>query len=273
MARRIFEAALQNRLMTIVLIIIFAAIGLRAMMSLAIDASPDVTPNVVQIVTDAPGLGAAEVENLITFPVEVSMRGLPGIKEIRSISRFGLSSVQVYFSETLDTYFVRRLVMERLPDAGATIPRGYGPPQMTPVSTGLGEIYQFEVVDPQRSPMELRSILDWQIAPRLKEVPGVVEVNSFGGELKTYEVQLRPDALVAYKLTLGELFTALEKNNLSAGGGYIIRNGEQQVIRGAGLVTNLTDIGNIVVSNRQGVPIYLHNLGNLAYAPMLRQGA
>ena len=153
MARRIFEAALQNRLMTIVLIVIFVAIGLRAMTLLPIDASPDVTPNVVQIVTEAPGLGAAEVENLITFPVEVSMRGLPGIKEIRSISRFGLSSVQVYFDEKFDTYFVRRLVMERLPDAEATIPRGYGPPEMTPVSTSLGEIYQFEVVDPRRSPM------------------------------------------------------------------------------------------------------------------------
>jgi heavy metal efflux system protein len=273
MAQRIFEAALQNRLMTMVFIVIFVAIGLRAMTLLPIDASPDVTPNVVQIVTDAPGLGAAEVENLITFPVEVSMRGLPGIKEIRSISRFGLSSVQVYFDEKFDTYFVRRLVMERLPDAEATIPPGYGPPQMTPVSTGLGEIFQFEVVDPRRSPMELRSILDWRIAPRLKEVPGVVEVNSFGGELKTYEVQLRPDKLVAYKLTLREVFQALEKNNLSAGGGYIIHSGEQQVIRGAGLVTNLVDVANIVVGSHEGVPIYIRNLGNVAFAPMLRQGA
>jgi cobalt-zinc-cadmium resistance protein CzcA len=195
MARRVFEAALQNRLMTVILIVVFVAIGLRAMMALPIDASPDVTPNVVQIVTDAPGLGAAEVENLITFPVEVSMRGLPGIKEIRSISRFGLSSVQVYFDEKLDIYFVRRLVMERLPETAVTIPAGFGPPQMTPVSTGLGEIFQFEVTDPNRSLMELRSILDWRIAPRLKEVPGVVEVNSFGGELKTYEVQLRPETL------------------------------------------------------------------------------
>jgi len=259
--------------MTIVLIGVFVLIGLRAMVLLPIDASPDVTPNLVQIVTDAPGLGAAEVENLITFPIEVSMRGLPGIKEIRSVSRFGLSSVQVYFDETLDIYFVRRLVMERLPEAEATIPKGYGPPQMTPVSTSLGEIYQFEVVDPHRSPMELRSILDWRIAPRLKEVPGVVEVNSFGGELKTYEVQLRPEALVAYNLTLGNVFAALEKNNLSAGGGYIVHNGEQQVIRGSGLVRSLDDVANIVVGSDKGVPIYVRNLGNVAFAPMLRQGA
>jgi heavy metal efflux system protein len=273
MAGRIFEAALQNRLMTGILMVVFVAIGLRAMLLLPIDASPDVTPNLVQIATEAPGLGAAEVENLITFPIEVSMRGLPGIKEIRSVSRFGLSSVQVYFNEKLDTYFVRRLVMERLPEAGATIPRGYGPPQMTPVSTSLGEIFQFEVIDPHRSAMELRSILDWRIAPRLKEVPGVVEVNSFGGQLKTYEVQIRPETLVAYKLTLGEVFHALEKNNLSAGGGYIIHNGEQQVIRGAGLVTSLTDVGNIVIGSRDGVPIYIRNLGSVAFAPMLRQGA
>jgi heavy metal efflux system protein len=273
MASRIFEAALQNRLMTTILIVIFVVIGLPSMMLLPIDASPDVTPNVVQIVTDAPGLGAAEVENLITFPVEVSMRGLPGIREIRSVSRFGLSSVQVYFDEGLDTYFVRRLVMERLPEAEATIPQGYGPPEMTPVSTGLGEIFQFEVIDPLRSPMQLRSILDWRIAPRLKEVPGVVEVNSFGGELKTYEVKVRPEALVAYKLTLREMFEALEKNNLSAGGGYMVHNGEQQVIRGSGLVSNLTDVGNIVVGSHEGVPIYIRNLGNVGFAPMLRQGA
>ncbi len=273
MAAKIFDAALQNRLMTFILIVVFVALGLRAMVQLPIDASPDVTPNVVQIVTDAPGLGAAEVENLITFPIEVAMRGLPGIKEIRSVSRFGLSSVQVYFREQLDTYFVRRLVMERLPEAAATIPPGYGPPQMTPVSTGLGEIFQFEVLDPHRSPMELRSLLDWRIAPRLKEVPGVVEINSFGGELKTYEVELRPEALVAYKLTLAEVFHALQKNNLSAGGGYIVHNGEQEVIRGAGLVTNLTDIGNIVVATRNEVPVYIRNLGRVTFAPMLRQGA
>ena len=201
------------------------------------------------------------------------MRGLPGIREIRSVSRFGLSSVQVYFDEELDTYFVRRLVMERLPDAEATIPRGYGPPEMTTVSTGLGEIFQFEVIDPRRSAMDLRSILDWRVAPRLKEVPGVIEVNSFGGELKIYEVQIRPEALVAYKLTLSEVFEALEKNNLSAGGGYIVRNGEQQVIRGSGLISDLSDIGNIVVGVRNAVPVYIRNLASVAFAPMLRQGA
>src|SRR5271168_5065299 len=175
MAQWLFEAALENRLMTFLLFVVLVALGLRAMVLLPIDAAPDVTPNVVQVVTDAPGLGAVEVEKLITFPVEIAVRGLAGIKEIRSISRFGLSSVSVYFDENLDIYFARRLVMERLPAARELIPKGFGSPEMTPVSTMLGEIYQFEVVDPQRSLMELRSILDWQIAPALKSVAGVVE--------------------------------------------------------------------------------------------------
>ena len=259
--------------MTVLLFIVFLAIGARAMLQLPIDASPDVTPNVVTVVTNASGLGAVEVEKLITFPIEISMRGLPSIKEIRSISRFGLSAVSIYFEDGLDIYFVRRLVMERLPQAAAMIPAGYGPPEMTPVSTTLGEIFQFEVVDPARSAMDLRSILDWEIAPRLKEVPGVVEVNSYGGELKTYEVALRPDALVAYGMSLKDVFRALESNNSSAGGGYIARSGEQEVIRGSGLIRDLGDVGDIVVGSRKGVPIYVRNLGKVGFAPMLRQGA
>jgi heavy metal efflux system protein len=273
MAKRIFEAALENRLLTIIFVVVLTGLGLRAMMQLPIDAVPDVTPNVVQVVTDAPGLGPAEVEKFITFPVEIAMRGMPGITEIRSLSRFGLSSVWIYFDEKYDIYFARRLVMERLPAARDLIPKGYGSPEMTPVSTALGEIYQFEVVDPKRSLMELRSILDWQIAPRLKAVPGVVEVNSFGGELKTFEVQLEPDALVKYGIGLDDLFHALERNNASTGGGYIARDGEQEVIRGTGLISNLNDVANVVVGNRNGVPIYVRNLGKVAFAPRIRQGA
>jgi len=273
MAKRIFEAALENRLLTIIFVIVLVGLGLRAMVRLPIDAVPDVTPNVVQVVTDAAGLGPAEVEKFITFPVEIAMRGMPGITEIRSLSRFGLSSVWIYFDEKYDIYFARRLVMERLPAARELIPKGYGSPEMTPVSTALGEIYQFEVTGPGRSLMELRSILDWQIAPRLKAVPGVVEVNSFGGELKTFEVQLEPDALVKYGIGLDDLFRALERNNASTGGGYIVRDGEQEVIRGTGLVANLQDVANIVVGNRNGVPIYVRNLGKVAFAPRIRQGA
>ena len=273
MSRWLFETALENRLMAFILIVVFAVLGLRAMTRLPIDASPDVTPNLVQIVTEAPGLGPPEVEKFITFPVELAMRGLPGIVEIRSISRFGLSAVFVYFDESYDIYFARRLVMERLPAAREMIPKGFGSPTMTPVSTALGEIFQFRVVDPKLSLMQLRSILDWQIAPRLKEVPGVVEVNSFGGELKTYELELRPNALVEYGLSLDDVFRALEKNNAAAGGGYLLHGGEQELIRGSGLIANLRDVGDIVVGSHNGTPIYVRNLGKLAFAPRLRQGA
>jgi cobalt-zinc-cadmium resistance protein CzcA len=160
MAKRIFEAALGNRLLTILAVLVLTGLGLRAMTKLPIDAVPDVTPNVVQVVTDASGLGPAEVEKFITFPVEIAMRGMPGITEIRSLSRFGLSSVWIYFDEKYDIYFARRLVMERLPAARDLIPKGYGSPEMTPASTALGEIYQFEVVDPKLTLMQLRSILD-----------------------------------------------------------------------------------------------------------------
>jgi cobalt-zinc-cadmium resistance protein CzcA len=270
---RLFEAALGNRLMTTILVVVFIVLGLRAMVQLPIDAVPDVTPNVVQIVTNATGLGPTDVEKFVTFPVELAMRGLPGIKEIRSLSRFGLSAVFVYFDESYDIYFARRLVMERLPSARELIPQGFGSPEMTPVSTSLGEIFQFEVVDPSRSLMELRSLLDWQIAPRLKSIPGVVEVNSYGGELKTYEVQLRPSALVAYNLSLEDVFSALEHNNASAGGGYIVHRDEQELIRGSALIESLADVGNIVVASRNGIPIYIRNLGKVAFSPRIRNGA
>ncbi len=172
------------------------------MLRLPIDAVPDVTPNQVLVLTQAPGLGPLEVERFITFPVETAMSGLPGITDIRSVSRFGLSAVYIYFEENLDIYFVRRLVMERLPDAREAIPAGLGTPSMGPISSGLGEIYQFEVRGEGQSLMDLRSILEWDIAFKLRSVPGVVEVNSYGGELKTYEVQIDPDKLVSYNISL-----------------------------------------------------------------------
>jgi len=201
------------------------------------------------------------------------MSGLPGITEIRSVSRFGLSAVYIYFEEGLDLYFARRLIMERLPEATEAIPAGLGTPTMGPISTGLGEIYQFEVRGEGRSLMDLRSILEWDIAFKLRSVPGVVEVNSYGGELKTYEVQIDPDKLVAHKVSLETVFDALESNNANAGGAYIERAQEQYVIRGEGLVEKLTDIDNIVVAEEGGTPVYIRNLGRTVFAPQVRQGA
>jgi len=271
---KLIDLSLRNKFLVLILTAVMVGVGIYSMLRLPIDAVPDVTPNQVLVLTQAPGLSPVEVERFITFPVETAMSGLPGITDIRSISRFGLSSVYIYFEEGMELYFVRRLVMERLPEAREAIPEGFGTPSMGPISTGLGEIYQFEVRGKGKSLMDLRSILEWDIAFRLRSVPGVVEVNSYGGEVKTYEVQLDPDKLVAYNVSLDRVFEALERNNANAGGAYIERAQEQYVIRGEGLVERLTDIDNIVVSAEQdGTPVYIRNLGQTAFAPQVRQGA
>ncbi len=271
---RVVEFALRNRFLILVFTVLVIGLGIWAMRVLPIDAVPDITPNQVIVLTDAPGLGPVEVERFITFPVETAMSGLPGVTEIRSISRFGLSSVTIFFKEDMDIYFCRRLVMERLPQAKESIPSGFGSPEMSPISTGLGEIYQFEVRGQGYSLMDLRSILEWDIAPLLRSEPGVVEVNSYGGELKTYEVQLDANRLVSYDIPLARVFEALERNNFNTGGGYIEHNQEQYVVRGEGLVGSLDDIGNIVVgATKNGTPLYIKNLGAVRFAPMIRQGA
>jgi cobalt-zinc-cadmium resistance protein CzcA len=267
------EFALKYRFLVIVLTLLLVGVGIYSMGRLPIDAVPDVTPNQVLIITRAPGLGPVEVERFITFSVESAMSGLPGIQTIRSTSRFGLSVVYVFFDESMDIYFARRLVLERLPQAREAIPAGFGTPEMGPISSGLGEIYQFEVKG-NASPMELRSVLDWDIAFKLRSLPGVVEVNSFGGELKTYEVQLETDKMAGYNISLQDVVGALEANNSAKGGAYIEHNGEQQVIRGEGLVETLADVGNIIVkTSDSGVPVFIRNLGAVSFAPRVRQGA
>ncbi len=271
---RIIEISLKYRFLIIVFALLAIGVGIYDLRRLPIDAVPDITPNQVLILTRAPGLGPVEVERFITFPVETAMSGLPGIASIRSTSRFGLSVVYVFFDESMDIYFARRLVLERLPQAKEMIPPGFGSPEMGPISTGLGEIYQFEVKGKDYSPMELRSILEWDIAFKLRSVPGVVEVNTYGGELKTYEVQVDANKLAAYKLSLEQVINSLERNNFSTGGAYIEHNQEQQLIRGEGLVESLGDIENIVVTaTPQGVPIYIKNIAQVAFAPRVRQGA
>lgn len=270
---RIVEFALRNRFLVMVFTLVVIGVGIWAMQALPIDAVPDITPNQVVILTNAPGLGPAEIERLITFPVETAMSGLPGVTDIRSVSRFGLAYVSVYFDESMDIYFCRRLVMERLPQAKESIPPGYGEPEMGPISTGLGEIYQFEVRGEGRSLMDLRSILDWNIAPQLRTVPGVVEVNAYGGEEKTYAVLLDASRLAGYNIPLSKVFEALERNNFNSGGGYIEHNQEQYIIRGEGMVGSLDDVANIVVGSANGTPVYIRNLGTVEFAPLIRQGA
>jgi heavy metal efflux system protein len=275
MMERVLEWALRNRFIVLVLTGAMVVAGYVSLRRLPIDAVPDVTNVQVQVLTTAPALGPEEVEKFITTPVELAMSGLPGLEEVRSVSKFGLSAVTVVFEDGTDIYFARQIVNERVQGAREAIPPGYGEPEMGPVSTGLGEIYQFEVRGPGLSPMELRTILEWEISPRLRTIPGVVEINAFGGELRTYEVQVSPERLTQYNVSLGDLFSAIEENNANAGGAYIAKDAEQYLIRGEGLVGTLADIGDIVVAvdQRDGTPVYVRQLGDVQFAPMVRQGA
>jgi len=286
MIRRIVNFSLNNRLLVIIGWFLVTAIGINSIAGLPVDAVPDVTNIQVQVLTNSPGLAPEEVEKFITFPVETSMSGLPKVAEIRSVSKFGLSAVTVVFEEGTDIYWARQLVGERLSEARSQIPEGYGEPEMGPISTGLGEIYQFEVkgepmcdpgdgdTDACYTPMELRTILDWHVNYQLRSVRGIVEVNSFGGELKTYQVTLDPHRLVAHGLTTGDVLTALQENNRNVGGGYIAHQGEQYLVRGEGLIESLDDLGRIVVAHDvEGTPVYVSSVGRVEFAPMIRQGA
>lgn len=277
MVNRIIEWSLNNRFVVMLVCLIIIGGGVLSATKLPLDAVPDLTNVQVQILTTSPALGPVEVEQFITFPVENAMSGLPKVMEIRSISRIGLSAVTVAFEEGTDIYWARNLVNERLLQAKQNIPAGMGDPQLGPIATGMSEIYQFEVkAEPGHnySLMDLRTILDWQIAFQLRSVPGVIEVNTFGGELKTYEVQLNPNKLLNYGISLSRVFQALQENNANAGGGYIAHGEEQRLIRGEGLISSLDDIRNIVLEDRgDGTPIRISDVAEVTFAPMLRQGA
>ncbi|MBI4876043.1 MAG: efflux RND transporter permease subunit [Acidobacteria bacterium] len=270
---RLVSWALSYRFIVLLATVFVIGVGLYSLEKLPIDAVPDITPNQVLVLTRAPSLSPLEVEKLLTFPVETAMSGLPGIEKIQSVSKFGLSYVAVYFEEDRDPYFCRRLVMERLPQAQEAILPGIGTPEMGPITTGLGEVYMFKVAGKNRSLMELRAILDWEIAPKLRSTPGIVEVNTHGGELKTYEVELDNDKLSAYHISLRKILEALERNNANAGGAYLERVEQQYLIRGEALIASLADIENIVVgSSPTGTPILIRNVAGVHFGPMVRQG-
>ena len=272
---KIIDFSLNNRLLVGMGWLLISVIGIYSMLNLPIDAVPDVTNVQVQILTNSPGLAPEDVERFITFPVESAMSGLPDIEQIRSVSKFGLSAVTVVFIEGTDIYWARQLIGERLVEAKENIPDAYGQPEMGPISSGLGEIYQFEVKGEGYSLMELRSILDWQINYQLRGVRGVVEVNAFGGELKTYQATLDPERLTALNLSIRDIFRALQANNKNVGGGYITHQGEQYLIRGEGLINRLADLEAIVVKHdeRSGAPILIKDVATVGFAPMIRQGA
>ena len=275
----LIRTALASRGIVVLLIGAVVAGGIWSGLHLPIDANPDISPALVAVLTDAPALGPEEVEQFVTIPVELGMNGIPRIKEVRSISQQGLSVVRLIFEDGVDIYWARAQVSQRLDEIRPQIPEGFGAPQMGPITTGLGEIYQFEVKNAPGNPnplsiMELRTILDWEVARPLKAVPGIIEVNAFGGELKTFQARIDPNRLLARGIPINQVFEALRENNGNAGGGYIQRNGEVRVIRGEGLIDSLDQMERVVLSSTDdGTPIFLRDVGAAVNAPMLRQGA
>lgn len=276
MINALIRFSVSQRLIVLLLVGIMAAAGAYSLINLPIDAVPDVTNVQVQVLTAAPSLAPLEIERQVTFPVETAMSGLPDIAEIRSVSKFGLSAVTVVFDDSVDTYFARQLVLERLAQAREQIPENIGSPEMGPISTGLGEIYQYELksTDGTHDLTALRTIQDWNVRRQLLGVPGVTEVNSFGGFEKQYQVRLDPNKLQSYGLTLRDVYEAVSRNNANVGGAYIEKGSEQYLLRGIGLVEKADDVANIVVkTGKEGVPVYVRDVGEVVEGATVRQGA
>jgi len=277
MINEIIRFAVAQRLLIMLLVAIMIGAGVYSLRNLPIDAVPDVTNVQVQILTSASALAPLEVERQITFPIEVAMSGLPGVEEIRSISRPGISAITVVFNDSTDIYFARQLVFERLTQARNEIPSSITSPQMGPISTGLGEIYQYELRSAPGSgydPMSLRTIQDWDVRRQLLGVAGIAEVNSFGGFEKQYQVRVDPAKLQSFNLTLHDVLEAVTLNNGNVGGAYIEHAGEQYLLRGIGLAQSTADIANIVVkTGKAGVPVYVRDLGEVITEAAVRQGA
>ncbi len=265
---------LKQRLLFLVVALGIFAAGYQSYKSLPVDAFPDVTPALVQVFTETDGLAPEEVERYVTYPIEVAMNGLPNLHQVRSISNFGLSIVNIYFEDGTDIYFARQLVNERLQIAREEIPQGFGDPQMGPITTGLGQILFYFVEDTtkKRSLVEMREIQDWLIKFNLQNVKGVTEVLSLGGEVKQFQVQITPNHLLKYGLTISEVVEAIKVNNVSVGAQYIIKNKEQYLIRSVGLAKNIPDIKNIVLKVDDGRAIYVRDVATVAIGGEVRQG-
>src|SRR3990170_499978 len=231
--QKIIYFVLRNRLLMSIIGVLILAAGYYSYRRLPVDAFPDVTPNLVQVFTETEGLAPEEVEKYVTYPVEAAMSGLPELKEIRSISNFGLSVINIYFEDKTNIYFARQLVNERLQHAREEIPEGFGVPEMGPISTGLGQIlfYVLEDETGRRSPEEMREIQDWLIKFNLQTVPGVTEVLSLGGEVKQFQVLVRPDDLLRYNLALNDVVQAVQANNANVGAQFIVKNAEEYIVR------------------------------------------
>ncbi|WP_019671220.1 CusA/CzcA family heavy metal efflux RND transporter [Eudoraea adriatica] len=278
MLSRIIEFSINKKFVILFFTLFIVGFGLYSLLRLSIGAVPDVTNNQVQVITTSRSLSTQDMEQFITYPVELEMANLPGVQEIRSISKFGLSVVTIVFNDDMGTYLPRQLIAEKIKSASEKIPEGFGSPEMGPITTGLGEIYQYILdVKPgyegKYSTTDLRTIQDWLVKRQLSGIPGVVEVNTWGGFLKQYEVAISTEKLNAMKVTAKEVINALELNNSVTGGGYIEKVNQAYFIRGEGLVSSLEDIKNIVVKKENSIPVYIKDVAQVGFGSATRFGA
>ena len=278
MINKIIDFSINNKFIIGLLTLTIIGAGIWSMTKVPIDAVPDITNNQVQVITQAPNLGTEDIEQIVTYPIEVAMSNLPDVQEIRSISRFGLSVVTIVFDDDMGTYLPRQLVAEKLNEVKEQIPAGFGEPTMGPISTGLGEIYQYTLkVAPEYkdkySVTDLRTIQDWIVQRQMAMVEGVVEVNAIGGKIKQYEVAVDPNDLNAIGLTITDVFNALEVNNQNTGGAYIEKNHQANFIRGEGLVRSLEDIKKITVKNINNIPVTIGDIATVQFGSAIRYGA
>jgi len=273
MLNRIIDFSLRQKFVALALVALMALAGYRALSDIPINSLPDVTPVQVLVITKAGRYSPFDVERLVSFPIETAMSGLPDVAEVRSISQFGLSAVTVEFEEGTDIYFARQLVSQRIQSIIDELPEGVSAPQLGPISTALGEIFQYVVRGDAYSLTELRTIQDWLIAPQLKNIQGVTEINSFGGYVKQYDIIVRPGKLRAMEIGLGDVMQAIATNNSVSGGNYLEHNREQYIIRGFGQIRNADDIGKIIVTYLSDRPVYLYEIADIQLGEQLRQGA
>ena len=278
MLEKIIDFSIKNKLIAILFTLTIAVFGIYAILKIPIGAVPDITNNQVQVITTSGNLSTQEIEQFITTPIELEMANLPGVIEIRSISKFGLSVVTIVFEDKIGTYLPRQLIAEKIKTASANIPEGFGTPEMGPITTGLGEIYQYIIdvkpgYEDKYTAMELRTIQDWIVKRYLSGITGVVEVNSWGGYLKQYEVAVDPELMHSFDITLLEVFDAIKNNNSISGGAYIEKTNQSFFIRGDGLVKSLNDIENIVVKSNNGIPILVGDLAKVHFGYANRYGA
>lgn len=279
MIDKIIRFSINNKFIVGLFILVLIGAGIHSMMTIKLGSVPDITNNQVQVITVAPNLGTEDIEQFVTYPIELAVANLPSVIELRSVSRFGLSVVTIVFKDEMGTYLPRQLVQEKLTDIQENIPAGFGKPFMAPIATGLGEIYQYSLVpkegfEHKYSPTELRTIQDWIVKRQMALVPGVVEINSFGGNVKQYEIALNPDKLNSMGISINEVFEALETNNSNTGGAYIEKNHQASFIRGEGLARSIADIENIVVKNVENTPLLIKDVAEeVRFGAAVRYGA